>query len=44
MKQTSIPSSSGGTIVLTKTGLIHKAGNNFSGKAAQVEAKNKKSK
>ena len=43
MKQTSIPSSSGGTIVLTKTGLIHKAGNNFSGKAAQVEAKNKKS-
>lgn len=39
---TSIPSSTGGTITFTKTGLIHKAGNAYSGKIAQVEAKKEK--
>lgn len=41
----SIPSSTGGTIVYTKTGLIHKAGTAYSGKAAQVaDAKENKNK
>lgn len=44
MKNVTIPSSTGGTITFTKTGLIHKAGNNFSGKQAQVEAKETKKK
>ena len=34
---TQIASSTGGTITFTKTGLIHSAGKNFSGKAAQEE-------
>ena len=33
------PSSSGGVILYTKTGLIHKAGKNYSGKTATQEAK-----
>jgi len=36
-----IPSSTGGTITYTKTGLIHKAGNTYSGKLAAQEAKSK---
>lgn len=44
MKQTSIPSSTGGTITFTKTGLIHKAGNAYSGKVAAQESKQKKGK
>jgi len=39
--QKSIPSSTGGTITFTKTGLIHKSGNAYSGKIAAVEAKQK---
>jgi hypothetical protein len=35
-------SSTGGTIVKTKTGVIHKAGNAYSGKAAEKEEKSKK--
>jgi len=35
------PSSTGGTITYTKTGLIHKAGSTYSGKLAALEAKNK---
>ena len=35
----SIPSSTGGTITFTKTGLIHSAGKAYSGKIAAVEAK-----
>ncbi len=31
----------GGTVTVTKTGLIHKAGNAYSGKIAQQEAKQK---
>ena len=38
MKHT-VTSSSGGTITYTKTGLIHKAGNAYSGKQAAVEEK-----
>jgi hypothetical protein len=38
-KPTSIPSSTGGTISYTKTGLIHSAGKAYSGKIAQQEAK-----
>lgn len=34
-----VPSSSGGTITYTKTGLIHTAGTAYSGKIAQVESK-----
>lgn len=41
---TTIPSSTGGTITFTKTGLIHKAGNAYSGKIAAVEAKQKPAK
>ena len=39
--QKSIPSSTGGVITYTKTGLIHTAGKAYSGKIAQVEAKQK---
>ena len=42
--QKSIPSSTGGTITFTKTGLIHKAGTAYSGKIAAVEAKQKPAK
>jgi len=34
-----IPSSTGGTITYTKTGLIHTAGKAYSGKIAAQEAK-----
>lgn len=41
MQQTKapIPSSTGGTIVYTKTGLIHYAGTMYSGKAAAQDDK-----
>ena len=39
---TQIPSSTGGTITFTRTGLIHTAGTAYSGKIAQVEDKSKK--
>lgn len=39
MKQQSIPSSTGGVIKFTSTGLIHSAGKSYSGKSAEVEAK-----
>ena len=39
---TQIPSSTGGVITYTKTGLIHTAGKAYSGKAAEAEAKKKK--
>jgi len=35
---TQIPSSTGGTITFTKTGLIHTAGRAYSGQMAQMEA------
>lgn len=38
----SIPSSTGGVITYTKTGLIHTAGKAYSGKIAQQESKQKK--
>lgn len=41
---TKIPSSTGGTITFTKTGLIHTAGTAYSGKIAAQESKQKKSK
>ena len=41
---TTIPSSTGGTITFTKTGLIHTAGKAYSGKIAAQEAKEKKPK
>lgn len=41
---TTIPSSTGGTITYTKTGLIHSAGKAYSGKAAEAEAKVKQGK
>ena len=34
----------GGTVTVTKTGLVHKAGNSYSGKVAAQEAKQKPSK
>jgi hypothetical protein len=34
-----IPSSTGGTITYTKTGLVHTAGTAYSGKIAQVQSK-----
>lgn len=34
----------GGTVIKTKTGLIHKAGNAYSGKIAQQEARKQKPK
>ena len=37
----SIPSSTGGVITYTKTGLIHSAGKAYSGKIAQQESKGK---
>jgi len=36
-----VKSSTGGTITYTKTGLIHRAGNAYSGKIAQQELKEK---
>lgn len=39
MTQKSKPSSTGGTITLTKTGLIHRAGTAYSGKIAAQETK-----
>jgi hypothetical protein len=33
--------STGGTVTKTKTGVVHKAGNNYSGKAAEKESKKK---
>ena len=44
MTQKTIPSSTGGVITFTKTGLIHTAGKAYSGKTAEVEAKQKKAK
>lgn len=41
---TQIPSSTGGVITFTKTGLIHTAGKAYSGKIAEVETEKKKSK
>ena len=41
---TKIPSSTGGVITYTKTGLIHTAGKAYSGKTAEAESKAKKSK
>jgi hypothetical protein len=41
---TTQPSSTGGTITYTKTGLIHSAGKAYSGKIAAQESKQKKSK
>lgn len=41
---TKIPSSTGGTIEFTKTGLIHHSGKAYSGKIAQQEAKQPKGK
>jgi hypothetical protein len=41
---TTIPSSTGGTITFTKTGLIHSAGKAYSGKIAAQEAKQKPAK
>lgn len=38
---TQIPSSTGGVITFTRTGLIHTAGKNFSGKMAELESKEK---
>ena len=38
---TKIPSSTGGTITFTKTGLVHRAGSAYSGKIASQEAKQK---
>ena len=43
MQQTSKPSSTGGVITFTKTGLIHSAGKRYSGKIAQAEQKPAKS-
>lgn len=34
-----VKSSTGGTITYTKTGLVHKTGNAYSGKIAQQESK-----
>jgi hypothetical protein len=44
MTQKTIPSSTGGTIKFTATGLIHTAGKAYSGKIAQAEAKQKPAK
>jgi hypothetical protein len=44
MTQKTIASSTGGTITFTKTGLIHSAGKQYSGKIAQQEAKQKPAK
>lgn len=37
---TKVPSSTGGTVEYTKTGLIHRAGTAYSGKLAAKEEKN----
>jgi hypothetical protein len=42
--QKTIPSSSGGVITYTKTGLIHTAGKAYTGKIAQQEARQKPAK
>jgi hypothetical protein len=42
MSSKPIPSSTGGLIIFTKTGLIHKAGKAYSGKVAEAEAKTSK--
>ena len=39
MKNTTYTTRMGGTVTLTATGLIHKAGTTYSGKIAQVESK-----
>jgi hypothetical protein len=39
--KTTYTTATGGIVTLTKTGLIHKAGNAYSGKIAQVEDKKK---
>ena len=44
MTQKTIPSSTGGVITFTKTGLIHSAGKQYSGKIAAQEAKQKPAK
>jgi hypothetical protein len=44
MTQKSIPSSTGGVITYTKTGLIHTAGKAYSGKIAAQETKSNKGK
>jgi hypothetical protein len=44
MQNKTIPSSTGGVITYTKTGLIHTAGKAYSGKIAQQEARQKKAK
>ena len=41
---TTYTTATGGTVTLTKTGLIHKAGNAYSGKIAVQEAKQKPAK
>jgi hypothetical protein len=41
---TTVPSSTGGVITYTKTGLIHSAGKAYSGKIAQQESKQSKGK
>lgn len=41
-QQVTIPSSSGGTITYTKTGLVHRAGRSYSGKIAALEKPLKK--
>jgi hypothetical protein len=41
---TQVPSSTGGTITYTKTGLVHSAGKAYSGKTAETEAKEKPAK
>ena len=42
--KTTYTTSTGGTVTLTPTGLIHKAGTAYSGKIAQAEAKQKPAK
>ena len=44
MQQQERKSSTGGTIIPTATGLIHKAGKAYSGQLAQQEAKKKEAK
>jgi hypothetical protein len=44
MQNKQVPSSTGGTITYTKTGLIHSAGKAYSGKIAAQEAKQKPAK
>jgi len=44
MQNKTVPSSTGGVITYTKTGLIHTAGKAYSGKIAQQESKLSKGK